>query len=170
MTCQQRNAAFIHKRRHHVHVYAVWTYIQCHPPSPYMHIFEIMQEGWFIHTYPECSYHKFFILPQNMSTVWSNKLPSLHIHTVVNWRCKSQLRKYLTTCTMTPVLKTTVGWFIVHFSCTKTPPYKDHLSTETTITWSLEWSLQTCFTVLHNSQCTYHWKMSSWTFSPIAIC
>ena len=34
-----------------------------------------------------------------------------------------------------------VGWFSVHFGVIKAPLYKDHLSTETTMTWSLEWLL-----------------------------
>ena len=36
---------------------------------------------------------------------------------------------------------TTVGWLVSHLSGTNAPLYKDHLSTKTTITWSLEWLL-----------------------------
>ena len=36
-------------------------------------------------------------------------------------------------------------YIILHFSYAKTPLYKDHLPTETTVTWSLKWPLQVFF-------------------------
>ena len=74
-----------------------------------------------------------------------------YMHTCTQLVCQQHwhTQKYTqnTHCTVKPVLKTIclvdtmVNCLIVHFSYTKAPPYKDHLSTETTITWSLEWSL-----------------------------
>jgi hypothetical protein len=83
---------------------------------------------------------------------WMLMFPLQEVLEILCWAC--QVPMYSKTCLkdhsqikMTCLLETTVGCFNVHFSCTKAPLYKDHLSTGTTTTWFLACSLHTGFTV-----------------------